>query len=201
MKFEPLTEYKYIDMGYSRIQEKVTEKIEMHFIELPKFEKLKPGTTKRNEQWLWLITGKEEEKIEMAEKKNKEIKKAVKELDIISMNDKERELYEEREKAIFDYNMQMELAKRTGLREGFLEGREEGKEEGRKEGREEGREEGKKEGKEEGIREGKKAWIKEEREKTIKNMLKMNLDEKIIEEIVGVSRKEIERIKRTIKNS
>ena len=43
-------------------------------IEIPKFIKKNCGINTKLEQWLWLLTGKGE-KVEMAEKENKEIKK------------------------------------------------------------------------------------------------------------------------------
>ena len=66
---------------------------EMHFIELPKFRKKNPGLNTKLDQWLWFLSGKEE-MIEMAEKQNKEIKKAADTLDRISLDPKEREIYE-----------------------------------------------------------------------------------------------------------
>lgn len=70
-----------------------SEYLEMHFIEIPKFIKKNPEAKTRLEQWLWLLSGKEE-KIEMAEKENKEVKKALEILDEVSMDPKERERYD-----------------------------------------------------------------------------------------------------------
>ena len=64
MKFEETREDKYVDMGYEREQQIATPKLEMHFIELPKFIKKNAGTNTKLEQWLWLLAGKEE-KIKM----------------------------------------------------------------------------------------------------------------------------------------
>ena len=93
MKFEETTKKAQVDMGYIEEDKIASEYLEMHFIELPKFIKKNPEASTKLEQWLWLLSGKEE-KIKMAEKENKEIKKAVKILDEISMDPKERERYE-----------------------------------------------------------------------------------------------------------
>lgn len=93
------------------------EYVEMHFIELPKFKKKNPGVENKIEQWLWTIIG-EEEKIEMAEKDNKEIKKAIEIVDTMSMDKRERELYEARLKGEFNYSISINVAKNEGREEG-----------------------------------------------------------------------------------
>lgn len=98
----------------------------MHFIEIPKFKKKNPNTNARLEQWLWLLVG-EEEKIKMAEKKNKEVKKAVEELDEMSMDKAERERYEAILKAEFNYNTSMYNMRQEGLQEGIKDGKKEEK--------------------------------------------------------------------------
>lgn len=90
MKFDKATKETYIDMGYEEEEVVASSYIQMHFIELPKFIKKNPEVKTRLEQWLWLLAGKED-KIEMAEKKNKEVKKAVEVLNEMSMDPKERE--------------------------------------------------------------------------------------------------------------
>lgn len=88
MKFERAKENEFIDMGYQREDEIATQDLEMHFIEIPKFVKKNPEANTRLEQWLWLIAGREE-KLEMAKKENKEIKKAMDMIDEMSMDEKE----------------------------------------------------------------------------------------------------------------
>jgi hypothetical protein len=66
------------------------------------------------EQWLWLIDGSKEDKIKMSAEENKEINKAVEELDKISQDPKERERYEEREWSIMRYNAEMETNREIG---------------------------------------------------------------------------------------
>ena len=121
MKFEKTKEKAFIDLGYQNEDEIATQDLEMHFIEIPKFVKKNPEANTKLEQWLWLIAGREE-KLEMAKKENKEIKKAMDIIDEMSMDEKEWELYQSRKMAIMDYNT------------GIYEAKEEGKEEGLKEG-------------------------------------------------------------------
>ena len=120
MKFEPYEKETYINMGYEKEQEKVTDKLEMIFVEIPKFIARNPRSESLLNQWLWLIAGREE-KIKMAKEKHEEIEKAMEVIDEMSMDPKEWELYESRRRAQILYNWDMSAA------------REEGKEERRKE--------------------------------------------------------------------
>ena len=113
MKFEKIKPNEYVDMGYKVEDENATEELEMHFIEMPKFIKKNPGVEGKLEQWLWLISGKEE-KIKMAEDKNEEVKKAGILVDEMSMDPKERELYEARLMAKYNYDSGMAGAREAG---------------------------------------------------------------------------------------
>ena len=124
MRFDKIKKEEYVDMGYKEENGLVTENAEIHFIELPKFIEKKPGIKRKLDQWLWLLTRKEE-KIKMAEKVNEEVKKAKTELEVMSMNPKEREEYEERELARWSYYSEMEAAKRVGKEEGKNENKKE----------------------------------------------------------------------------
>ena len=125
MKFEKTKENEYVDMGYSNEEELATNDLEMHFIEIPKFEKKNPEANTKLEQWLWLLAGREE-KLEMARKKNKEIDKAIDIINQMSMDEKEWNLYISRQRAIWDYNTGMRTAREKGLEEGIKEGIKEG---------------------------------------------------------------------------
>lgn len=151
LKFERTEPEKHVNLGYEREQEELTDRIEVHYIELKKFLKRNPGISSKLEQWLWLLIG-EEEKVKMASKKNKTIEKVVKDLDEMSSDENERLEAYKRKLAVWDYNMNiMEATKR---------------------------------GKEEGIVEGKAEIAKKLREK--------GLNAKEIEEITGLTKKEIE---------
>ena len=121
MKFEKIKPNEYVDMGYKVEDENATEELEMHFIEMPKFIKKNPGVEGKLEQWLWLISGREE-KIKMAEDKNEEVKKAGILVDEMSMDPKERELYEARLMAKYNYDSGMAGAREAGIEEGIERG-------------------------------------------------------------------------------
>ena len=121
MKFEKTKPQEFIDMGYTKEDEIATKDLEMHFIEIPKFVKKNSEANTKLEQWLWLIVGREE-KIKMAKKENKEIKKAMDIIDEMSMDPKEWELYESRRLAIMDYNTGMHQSREDGRAEGRKEG-------------------------------------------------------------------------------
>ena len=115
MKFEKTKENENVNMGYQKEEEIAVDDLEMHFIEIPKFVKKNPEANTKLEQWLWLLAGREE-KIKMGE--NKEIEKAMKIIEEMSLDEKEWERYRSRQMAIMDYNV--------GMRESREEGREEG---------------------------------------------------------------------------
>ena len=170
MKFEKIKKEEYVDMGYEEEQETVTEKVELHFIELPKFVQKNSGTKSKLEQWLWLMVGRED-KMEKARKENKEVEKTIDELNTMNLSEEERIMYEEREKAIINYNFGMASAERHGKEEGLKEGKREGKREGE---------------------EKKKIEI-------IENMLKLKIDDEIIKKSVNISDEELEKYKKKIR--
>ena len=126
MKFEKTKENEFVEMGYKREEEIATKDLEMHFIEIPKFIKKNPEANTKLEQWLWLIVGRGE-KLEMAKKENKEIRKAMEIINEMSMDPKEWELYESRRLAIMDYNTGIYESKEEGIKEGIKKGKKEEK--------------------------------------------------------------------------
>lgn len=124
MKFEKSEPEENVEMGYQQEEECLTEDLEIHMIELPKFKKKNPEVQTKLAQWLWLLIG-EEEKIKMAEKENEQIKEANELLEEISQNEEDREYYRLRLKAYRDE------------RDLYMSGKEEGREEGKEEGKEE----------------------------------------------------------------
>ncbi len=126
LKFEKTEKEKYVDMGFEEEQEELTDKIEVHYIELKKFLKKNPGISNKLEQWLWLILG-EEEKVKMASKENKKIEKVVKDLDEMSADENERLEAYKRKLAVWDYNVSITEATERGKLEGVEEGKEEEK--------------------------------------------------------------------------
>ena len=173
MKFEETKENEYVDMGYIEEEEIATSDLEMHFIEIPKFEKKNPEAKTKLEQWLWLLAGREE-KLEMAKRENKEIKKAMDIIDEMSMDEKEWELYMSRHRAILDFNSGMSEAKRQGIEDGLKEGIKQGIEQGIKQGIEQG--------------------TKSRNIEIAKNMLKKGIDIDTIVEITELTKEEIKKL-------
>src|SRR5574344_890970 len=118
MKFEDIKELEFVDAGFIEEQRLVTDALEMHFIELPKYKKKNPKCDTKLEQWLWTLLGESEEKIKMAEEKNPEIKKEVEIRNKLSLEEKERELYESREKELMDIRVTNNHAREEGREEG-----------------------------------------------------------------------------------
>ena len=109
MKFEKTNKEEYVDLGYAPEEETATDVLEMHFIELPKFIKKNPEANTKLEQWLWLIAGREE-KVKMSKLDNPEVKKAMKLVEEILSDPKEREILDAREIARLDYNSDISYA-------------------------------------------------------------------------------------------
>ena len=154
----------------------------MHFIELPKFKQKNPDCNTKLEQWLWLIDGSKEEKVEMSAKENEEINKTVKELNKLSQNPEEVAKYEEREWSIMRYNVEMKTNRELGEKEGETRGLKIGEARGLIIGEKRGRTEGEKIGKE------------NEKKAVIKNLHKLNIPIEKIAKAVELSEKEVEEI-------
>lgn len=172
------TKWNIREEKYSNII--LTEKLEIHIIELEKLENIKTlnDTEKKLLNWCKFIKNPVEvEDSIMSE--NEEIKKAKEELDKISQDAKERRLAELREKALMD-----EIAIRDS---GFKEGFQEGKASGIKAGMEQGI----KEGIEQGLKEG----SKQEKILIAKNLLNLKVDINSISQATGLSAEEIENLK------
>ena len=90
MKFEETLKEEYVEMGYEEEDQIASKYIEFHYIELPKYKRKEPSKFTKLDQWMCIFT-QNEEGIEMAEKENKEIKRAIDTLDFISEDPKERE--------------------------------------------------------------------------------------------------------------
>ena len=124
LKFEETEPEKYVDMGYKEEQEVLTYKEEYHYIELKKFLKKNPGISSKLEQWLWLIVG-EEDKVKMVSKENKIIEKVVEDLDEMSADENERWEAFNRKLAVWDYNVNIQMATEQGEETGKKAGKEE----------------------------------------------------------------------------
>ena len=94
-----------------------------YFIELPKFRKAHPNMDEKLNQWLAFIDDNDWGKIKMAEKKNKTLEKARKEMTYLTGDEEIRRLAELREKWEMDWNSSMDYSKKEGIKEGVTEGR------------------------------------------------------------------------------
>ena len=104
---------------------------EYHIIELPKISE-KNFTEAEDDLLLWasFMNSDDKEEMKMLSKKNHGIKAAYDELEALNNDEERRAIYEAREKAIMDYNVQNPVAREERARS---EGKKEGKIEGRKE--------------------------------------------------------------------
>ncbi|MDT7932780.1 Rpn family recombination-promoting nuclease/putative transposase (plasmid) [Clostridium perfringens] len=108
--------------------EELTDLQEIHFIELPKFNEIGNKEYVENvekmdalEKWLEFLVEPESNTVRQLELSNEEIKLAKSELYRLSMDNKEREQYNMREKAIYDRISALENAEAKGKRESKLE--------------------------------------------------------------------------------
>ncbi len=124
LKFEKTQEKRYADMGYEKEDEYLTDMISYYIIELTKFKENKPRTGDLLEKWL-LVIGGDEEMMKKCKKEEGEIKEAIEQLEEMSADEKEREIYEIRERSRLVYNTEMYEARRKGLEEGREESRKE----------------------------------------------------------------------------
>ena len=132
LKYEKTEEIRYVNMGYEKEEEYLSNMLKYYIIELPKFKKKKPKVADLLEKWLYVIGG-DRKMMEEYQKENEEIKEAVEQLTEMSSDEYERELYEIRERSRLTYNTEMNEARRKGIEEGEEKGKEEGKTEEKKE--------------------------------------------------------------------
>ena len=182
----------------------LTDKIEIHFIQIPKFKKQRKDMKTKLDMWMDFISQIDEKEVKNAMSKNKEIKKAQEEYEYLTGDEEERRIAFLREKAIRDENSIFDAGKDIGRKEGKEEGIEIGKEQGIEIGKEQGIEIGKEQGiergKEEGIEIGKEQGIeigKEQNQKEIvKTMTKENMPIETIIKVTKLSREDIEKIQK-----
>ena len=120
LKYEKTEEIRYVNIGYEKEEEYLTDMVKYYIIELPKFKKKKPKVADLLEKWLYVIGG-DQKMMEEYKKENEEIKEAIEQLKEMSADEYERELYEIRERSRLTYNTEMNEARRKGLAEGKVE--------------------------------------------------------------------------------
>ena len=105
---------------------KYTDLMEIQILELRKLpNELKNDSSILN--WMRFLGGKTRREFEAMAKKDKYIDEAYKELEKLSADEQAKLEYEAREKAIRDYNSQMNSALKRGMEEGFSQGEKQGK--------------------------------------------------------------------------
>ena len=109
---------------------KLTDILEIHFIELPKFRKNKPDIDKPLERWLLFMETSSEEVLMMLKDKDPTIKKAEEILDWLGTDPETVRQYERREMQIHDEVTRIIGAREEGIKEGIKEGMEKGIKEG-----------------------------------------------------------------------
>ena len=109
---------------------RLTNKLQIHYIQLPKFKEKCKRISSKLEEWLTFIQNENLEEIRMSN--NKYVKKAEEELEYLTGDEETRRLAYLREKAIRDEMAAMAKAKKEGREEGRKEGIAEGKNENKK---------------------------------------------------------------------
>ena len=169
IKFEETSEGAYVFVGYKKDQEVLTNKVELHYIELKKFKKKNNGVKRKEDQWLWMLTGNRR-MIMMASRENAIIKKVADEIEEMNQNEDERWEAFKRQVETWSINKSIREAHETGERNGMRKGLKKGKKEGIKEG------------------------IKKSKIAIAKKMKEEKVDIDFIIKITGLTKEEIEKI-------
>ena len=110
----------------------MSDKIQMYFIQLPKFLKQNKKDKKKLSQWLYFISQENKEELEMAIEENDKVAKAEKLLKEALADPETREILRIKDRIRFDREMDLEIATEEGRAEGIAEGRIEGIAEGKR---------------------------------------------------------------------
>jgi predicted transposase/invertase (TIGR01784 family) len=141
--FLPDNEYHLIShLYYDKVRETMlTDKLEVHFIDLAKFRHTITNVGDDLTAWLSFIDGSREEMVHMAKDNVEAIEQAHKLLEILEEDKDALRVYELRQKYLMDSASEKATALAEGHAEGLAEGRTKGLEEGLEEGLKKGREE------------------------------------------------------------
>ncbi len=130
--FPDCTEYhSSFSMREDTRHEQLTDRMQLHFFELPKVRKVsdknQPDENDELRLWMQLFKAKTEEELDMLNATNvSAIQHGVKAIRSLSEDEKIREYVRQREKAIQDYYSDMAVAESRGEKRGRAEGRTEG---------------------------------------------------------------------------
>lgn len=100
----------------------MSDKIQMYFIQLPKFLKQNKKDKKKLSQWLYFISQENKEELEMAIEENDKVAKAEKLLKEALADPETREILRIKDRIRFDREMDLEIATEEGRAEGIAEG-------------------------------------------------------------------------------
>ena len=160
---------KYISKWHIREKEYqsyiLTKKLEIAIIEIPKYKRY-AGKNKELDIWVKFIDKPEELRMEEI-RDNKALEEAKKVLEEISMDEHERELQWKRELVLMDKKAIEKAGYEKGIAEGIVEGIEKGIEQGQE----------------------------EEKVKIAKNALKLGMKIETVEQLTGLSKEEIEKLR------
>nr|WP_269205798.1 Rpn family recombination-promoting nuclease/putative transposase [Clostridium botulinum] len=148
----------------------LTDLVEIHFIELPKFNKLEEKNLKEDRLQRWLTFFNKDipnEKLKELMEMDKDIKKAEERLEYLSSDEKTIEIYKAREKSLHERANMINGAKEEGRREGIQQGIQQGRNEG----------------------------IQQVAINTAKNLLMMGMDSETISKVTGLSIEEVKSLK------
>ena len=120
--------------------------------------------------WLIFLNADTEEEISMVTEGKPAVQKALHSLQMMSLDEETRRLYEAREMFLHDQATRMQEAKEEGLEEGIMKG------------------------KEQGVKEGKQ----QERETVAKNLLSLGMDNEFVIKATGLNKSDIEKLKTTL---
>ena len=165
--------------------EKLTNLIEMHFLNLKRARELNDIKDPLIRWLLFIETDSKEERHMLAEH-SPVLKLLNEKIDLLSLTPKEKKLYESR------MMLKSDIVSISNSQ--FNKGLEEGIEKGKKEGREEGMKEGIKEGIKEGLEKGIKEGIKEGNINTARRMKNANCEMSFIMKMTGLTKEEIEKL-------
>jgi predicted transposase/invertase (TIGR01784 family) len=118
----------------------LTDVLEIHFIEFPKFRKLAKNLSDPLHRWLLFLEEKlPQDQLEELVQMDPVIKKAEERLEWLSSDELSRQLYEARENSLIEYNSKMRDAREEGIELGIEQGLVRGIEQGLEQGVERGR--------------------------------------------------------------
>jgi predicted transposase/invertase (TIGR01784 family) len=98
---------------------RMNDDLEIHFLEMKKFILEKIDINDKLTEWLLFLKDPNNQIMEEIMEREPKLKKALTVLDLISQSNEQRRLYEDRQKAIMDYNSSMDRALEKGMEKGM----------------------------------------------------------------------------------